>query len=77
VGIAEEEEASRGCRRFKAFEDKRENDEAVKSEMGLRVLRRGFGKRERQLKVAVDEATCRTMGGAVGGASDQVASTTA
>ena len=37
--------------------------------MGLRVFSNGFGKRKRQLKVTVDEATCRATGGVFGGAS--------
>ena len=37
--------------------------------MGLRVFSNGFWKRQRQLKVTVDEATCPAIGGVFGGAS--------
>ena len=40
--------------------------------MGLKVFfRNGFRKRKRQLKRAVDEATCRAMSEGFGGASEQ------
>jgi len=39
--------------------------------MGLRDFRNGFGKRKRELKVTVDEATCQAMGEGFGGASEK------
>jgi len=37
--------------------------------MGLRVFQTVFWKRKRQLKMTVDEATCRAFGKVFGGAS--------
>ena len=38
---------------------------------GFKDFSNKFGKRKRQLKVTVDEATCRAMGGVFGGASEK------
>jgi len=46
-----------------------EDDGTVKSDKGLRVFER-FRKRKRQLKMTVDEATCRVIEKGVGGASE-------
>ena len=39
--------------------------------MGLRVFSEWFRKRKRQMKRAVDEATCRAMSEGFGGVSEQ------
>ena len=39
--------------------------------MGLRVFSKWIRKRKRQMKRAVDEATCRAMSEGFGGASEQ------
>ena len=46
---------------------KQESDGTVERN-GFKGFSNGFGKRKRQLKVTVDEATCRAMGGVFGGA---------
>ena len=48
----------------------KKDDGTVNSAKGLRVFER-CGKRKRQLKTTVDEATCRLIKEGVGGASER------
>jgi len=48
----------------------KEDDGTVKSAKGLKVFER-FRKRKRQLKMTVDEATCRVIEKGVGGALER------
>ena len=56
------------CRRKLKSPRKRRSDGTVKRN-GFKGFSNGFGKRKRQLKITVDEATCRAIGGVFGGAS--------